>query len=160
GSTDTIDSLDGRLTQAVEAADPNRGGAEAVWTQHTISDGAGGSVVRWYEVVPATMTLVQSGNVGDRAGFAFNGAIAPNLNGGAVIDYNTGGPNSEVQLKAQSRLGTDPLGTMSGPLNLATSSAIDSDFSCPSQPFGAINGEGDCRWGDYAGASVDPTNPD
>ena len=159
GSTDTIDSLDGRLTQAVAAADPNLAGAEAVWTQHTISDGDGGSVVRWYEVVPATMTLVQSGNIGDRGGFVFNGAIAPTRNGGAVIDYNAGGPDRLVEVKAQSRLGTDALGTMSGPVSLATSSAVDSDFSCPSQPFGASAGEGVCRWGDYAGASVDPTNP-
>jgi PKD repeat protein len=125
-----------------------------------VSDGAGGSVVRWYELVPATMMLVQSGKIGDRGRFAFNGAIAPTQNGGAVIDYDTGGADREVELKAQSRLGSDTPGTMSGPLSLATSSAVDSDFSCPSQPFGATNGTGVCRWGDYAGASVDPSHPD
>jgi hypothetical protein len=41
GSTDQIDSLDGRLTQAVAAADPGASGAEAVWTQQTIAGGAG-----------------------------------------------------------------------------------------------------------------------
>ena len=46
GSTDKLDSLDGRLTQAVAAADPGAGGSEAIWTQHTIAGGAG-TVVRW-----------------------------------------------------------------------------------------------------------------
>src|SRR5205823_6786446 len=36
----------------------------------------------------------------------------------------------------------------------ASSAAIDSDFSCPSVEPRSIA----CRWGDYAGASVDPTN--
>ena len=39
GSSDGIDSLDGRLTQAVAASDPNAGGEQAVWTQHTIAGG-------------------------------------------------------------------------------------------------------------------------
>jgi hypothetical protein len=44
---------------------------------------------------------------------------------------------------------------MSAPIALASSAAIDSDFSCPSRnPSHTV-----CRWGDYAGASVDPTNP-
>jgi PKD repeat protein len=162
GSSDTIDTLDSRLTQAVAAADPSDGGAETVWTQHTVSDGAGGSVVRWYEVAPATTTLVQSGTItnGPAGSFAFNGAIAPTRSGGAVIDYNTGGSTQDVKLLAQSRAATDAAGTMSSPITLATSSAIDSDFSCPSQPFGSVQGNGFCRWGDYAGASVDPDNQD
>ena len=160
-SNDTIDSLDGRLTQAVAAADPGDIGAEAVWTQHTISDGMGGSVVRWYELVPSTMTLLQSGTVTDSAGFAFNGAIAPTRSGGAVIDYNAGGSSEQVQLMAQSRAAFDTAGAMSGPTALLGSSAVDSDFSCPSQPVGSgPAGTGVCRWGDYAGASVDPDNPD
>ena len=41
GSSDTLDTLDSRLTQAVAAADPGAVGAEAVWTQHTVAGGAG-----------------------------------------------------------------------------------------------------------------------
>src|SRR5579875_5034 len=148
GTTDTLDSLDGRLTQAVEAEDPNAGGAEAIWTQHTIAGGSG-SMVRWYEVMPASLSVRQTGSIGDSAGYAFNAAIAPTLNGGAVIDYDTGGAAQTVTIKAQSRLPSDPLDAMYDPVTLATSSATDSDFSCPT-----------CRWGDYAAASVDPTNPD
>ncbi len=159
GSPDPIDSLDARLTQAVAAADPRAAGAQAVWTQHTISDGAGGSVVRWYEVIPSKLSVRQFGTVTDTAGFAFNGAIAPTLHGGAVINYNVGGPNQTVQVKAQSRVPSAPLGGMFKPITLASSAAVDSDSSCPSQGF-IFFGTTSCRWGDYAGASPDPNNPD
>jgi PKD repeat protein len=163
GSTDTIDSLDGRLTQAVAAVDPSLGNAEAVWTQHTVSDGAGRSVVRWYELVPThpNAPVRQSGTISDSAGFAFNGAIAPTRNGGAVIEYDTGGSTQPVLIEAESRGRSNSLGTMSSPLTVAVSNAIDRDYSCPSQPFGgSSSGTHVCRWGDFAGASVDPDSPD
>jgi chitodextrinase len=157
GSTDEIDSLDSRLTQAVAAADPNAGGAEAVWTQHTVAGGAG-SVVRWYELIPSTVSVKQTGAVSDPTTFVFNGAIAPTLSGGAVLDYNTGGDAALVQIMAQSRIGSAPFGTMNTPITLGSSTDVDSDFACPSQPLGKEIGAESCRWGDYAGASVDPTN--
>ena len=153
GSSDGIDPLDGRLTQAVAAADPAAGGAEAVWTQHTVAGGAG-SAVSWYELLPEKVEVRQAGTISDPSLFVFNGAIAPTLSGGAVIDYNTASSSALVKIMAQSRSSSDPQGTMSGPITLASSSAIDSDFSCPSVTHEAFP----CRWGDYAGASVDPTN--
>jgi PKD repeat protein len=48
-----------------------------------------------------------------------------------------------------------PAGTMSGEVNLAESTGIDQDFSCPSVEIAASS----CRWGDYAGASPDPASP-
>jgi hypothetical protein len=153
GSSDELDSFDSRLTQAVAAADPSAGGAEAVWTQHTIAGGAG-SVVRWYELLPGKLEVRQAGTISDTSRFVFNGAIAPTRSGGAVINYNTASSTALVQIMAQSRVGSDPAGTMTTPIALASSAAIDSDFSCPSvQPRSTA-----CRWGDYAGASVDPTN--
>jgi hypothetical protein len=152
GSNDRIDSLDGRLTQAVAAADPNAGGEEAVWTQHTIA-GDAGSVVRWYELIPGKAEVRQVGTISDPTKFAFNGAIAPTLSGGAVISYDTGSSTALVQVMAQSRIGSAPLGMMNTPITLASSSAFDADFSCPS----VTGEEAPCRWGDYAGASVDPT---
>jgi hypothetical protein len=153
GSTDRLDSLDSRLTQAVAAADPGAGGAQAVWTQQTIAGGAG-SVVRWYELLPGKLEVKQAGTISDPSMFVFNGAIAPTISGGAVINYNTASSSARVQIMAQSRVGTDPAGAMNAPIALASSAAIDSDFSCPSfEPKSTA-----CRWGDYAGASVDPTN--
>jgi hypothetical protein len=151
GSTDQLDSLDTRLTQAVAAGDPFAGGAEAVWTQHTVAGGAG-SVVRWYELLPGTLTVRQTGTISETSNYVFNGAIAPTLSGGAVVNYNTASSTALVQITAQSRVGSEPLGTMSKPIALGSSAAIDSDFSCPSVEPKAES----CRWGDYAGASVDP----
>jgi hypothetical protein len=143
-----LDSSDTRLTQAVAIADPLAGG-EAVWTQHTV-DGAGGrSVVRWYELLPASLTVRQLGTIQNASLFAFNGAISPASNGTtAAINYNTGSASQLVNIRAQSRLGTTALGAMSGEVVLGTSAAIDQDFSCSP-----------CRWGDYAGASPDPNDP-
>jgi hypothetical protein len=149
GVANEIDSLDGRLTQAVAATDPAIS-AEAIWTQQTVA-GGGGSVVRWYELVPSTLEKRQSGTISEASNYVFNGAIAPTASGGAVIIYNAGGTAQKVQLWAQSRPASSPLGTMNSPVSLATSSAVDSDFTCP-------NPETGCRWGDYAGLSVDPSN--
>jgi PKD repeat protein len=157
GSTDELDSLDSRLTQAVTAPDPTAGNADAVWTQHTVAGGAG-TVVRWYELLPGTVAVKQAGTISDPSKVVFNGAIAPTLNGGAVIDYNAGGKTALVQMMAQSRIASAPAGTMGSPALLASSSAIDADFSCPSQPLGEFFEASSCRWGDYAGASVDPIN--
>jgi PKD domain len=158
-STDEIDSLDARLTQAVAAADPNAGNEEAVWTQHTVA-GGGGSVVRWYELLPESGQVRQAGAISDPNAFVFNGAIAPTLSGNAVINYDTGSRSALVGIAAQSRIGAAPLGTMNTPIELGQSVAVDSDFSCPSQPSGEESAAVTCRWGDYAGASVDPVNPD
>jgi sugar lactone lactonase YvrE len=149
-SSNVLDSLDARLTQAVAATDPAVG-EEAVWTQQTVAGGAG-SVVRWYEIVPAPHALGfrQMGTISEPAADVFNGAIAPTRNGGAIIAYNTGSAAQKVQLWAQSRPYSAPLGTMNSPVSLAASAAIDSDFSC--------DPERGCRWGDYAGLSVDPSN--
>jgi hypothetical protein len=156
GTTRTLDSLDTRLTQAVENPDPGASGAEALWTQHTINGAGNRSVVRWYELIPSNCSSGscpasakrQEGNVSSTTNFIFNGAISPTTAGNsAVIDYNAGSSANFVSVRVQSRIGTDALGTMSNESTLITSSVIDRDFSCSP-----------CRWGDYAGASPDPSN--
>ena len=152
-TSNVLDSADTRLTQAVGHADPAAGGAQAVWTQHTVNGPGGRSVVRWYELLPASLTVRQQGTIQDASLFAFNGAISPASNGtSAAIDYNTGSAGELVKIKAQSRLDTTALGQMAGQIVLGTSSATDQDFSCTS-PNGPP-----CRWGDYAGASPDPVD--
>ena len=146
-----IDSQDARLTQAVAHVDPVAG-AEAVWTQHTVAGAGGRSVVRWYELLPASHVVRQQGTISSASQFVFNGAISPAINGTtAAINYNTGSSGQLVDIRAQSRLGSTALGQMSGEIVLGTSSATDEDFSCG----GAAT---PCRWGDYAGASPDPNN--
>jgi len=162
GSPYTLDTYGAWLYQAVAQVDPSAGAAhpEGVWTQHTIAGpGGNGSVVRWYELIPSRCSggacpasaLRQQGNVAIANNFVFNGAISPARDGSdAVVDYNVASTKLLVQIRSQSRNGTDTLGTMSHEVILGASSAAAADFSC----FGRGK---TCRWGDYAGASPDPT---
>ena len=155
GGAPLIDSLDARLTQAVAHADPNAGGAEAVWTQHTINGPGGRSVVRWYELLPATHAVLQQGQVAHSTDFVFNGAISPSISGNdAVVVYDRAGTAESPVVAGQGRSATAALGTLdSGETIVTTSTDIDTDLSCTA-PYGPP-----CRWGDYAGASPDPLNP-
>lgn len=153
GTSDTLDSLDGRLTQAVAVTDPNTG-QEGIWTQHTV-DGGGPSVVRWYELTPGDTTPTQVGTVaGPNGTFAFMGAISPNADGeNAAIFYNSGSRTQLAQLRVEDRHALTTPGTMVEDLLLGTSSSADIDFSCNYYFRGDP-----CRWGDYNGASPDPSN--
>ena len=156
GTGGVIDSSDARLTQAVAVTDPATG-HEGIWTQHTVAGSGGGpSVVRWYELTPAASTPRQTGTVGGpSSSFAFNGAISPAKDGtSAAIFYNSGSSSRLVDMRVQDRRSDTTLGTTIEDLQLAASSDIDGDLSCPSQDPMAPS----CRWGDYAGASPDPSN--
>jgi hypothetical protein len=153
GTVFLIDTSDARLTQAMNFTDPDAG-EEAVWTQHAIA-GGGGSVLRWYEILPLSLTLRQQGEIVSPSDFVFNGAIAPSTNGNdAAAFYNRTNATTNPSLAAQSRTSATPLGTMDpGELVLGTSVASQQDFSC-NPPPGAS-----CRWGDYTGATPDPITP-
>lgn len=156
GTSDVIDDLDARLTQAVAVTDPATGN-EGIWTQHTVAGPGGGpSVVRWYELAPGASTPRQTGTVsGPNGSFAFNGAISPTADGAnAGIFYNSGSSSQLVDMRVRDRHALTSVGAMIEDLQLATSSDVDADFSCPSWFSGAP-----CRWGDYAGASPDPSDP-
>jgi len=142
-----LDSMWGQLTQAVALDDPDAGGAAAVWAQHTVSDTQSPrAVVRWYELLPGSLSVRQQGDVSDPAQHALNGAIAPTLAGdAAVIHYNVAGPDLLPEIRARARRGALALGEMGQEITLAQSTPNDR----------AIHG----RWGDYAGASPDPVNP-
>jgi hypothetical protein len=150
GTSKVLDSLDSRLTQAVAAADPDAGGALALWTQHTIAGSGGRTAVRWYEIVPGAVTpLRQEGTISDPNLYVFNGAISPAANGSsAVVNYDVGNSVLSAQIRAQSRTSASALGSMGGEYTLGSSAAADQDFTCT--PV--------CRWGDYGGASPDPIN--
>jgi hypothetical protein len=152
GTSEVIDSLDGRLTNAVAVTDPDVG-EEAVWTQHTVDGPGGRSVVRWYELLPATQTVRQEGTISYASQFVFNGAISPTAQGNAAaIDFNRGSETLFPDMHARSRKSGTPLGEMVGDVLLGTSAGHAVDFSCghAGRP---------CRWGDYAGASPDPVEP-
>ena len=156
GTSYTLDSLDARLTQAVAVNDPSAGGTKGIWTQHTVAGPGGRSVVRWYEILGgAPPTLRQQADVGSATDFVFNGAVSPAIGGdSAAVFYNRGGASTLPVIGAQTRSASTPLSSLdAGELVIGQSSAADLDFTCPhSKPTDP------CRWGDYAGASPDPSN--
>ena len=153
-----LDTLDGKLTQAVAHFDPDAG-VETIWTQHTVADGNPLAVERWYEIKPGqNSNPTQQGDVVDSGLYTFNGAVSPTLAGNeAVIFYNTGNGSTSgfADFRAQSRNSGTAVNTMTNETILAPGAFNTNDGSCgvniaqPSTP---------CRWGDYAAARPDPMN--
>jgi hypothetical protein len=157
GSANTLDTSDTRNTQAVSAIDPAHGTSVGLWTQHTVFGGAGAQV-RWYEIAPASHTLFQSGTVTSANLFTFNGAVSPDrvVNGrtkafgsNMVLDVNTSSATTNSTLKMVSKVGA---AAQSAPVLVANSSGPDIGFDC-------VADGGQCRWGDYAAATPDPSAP-
>lgn len=159
GTGAVLDSSDTRLTQAIATVDPSQGGKLAIWTDHAVTDPALPSapvVERWYEIiVTGTATgIAQQGDVYGFGDYVFDGAISPTASGGdAVMSFvyvvtGGGGFISKPISGAMGRRSITPPNTLGGLVNLAASTDVDVDFSCSP-----------CRWGDYAGATPDPSNP-
>jgi hypothetical protein len=164
GTPYPLETLDGRLTQAVGALDPSRldpaTGAPrmAIWTQHTVAASAGGlgSEVRWYEVDPESRSLMQSGIVHDPDLYVYNGAISSDrrVSGGTehfgnamALGFNTSSNVEDVAIRMETKVG----GGAQSPFQLIVQSAGPNvDATCVR--------EGPCRWGDFAGASPDPSS--
>ena len=157
GTSNLLDTLDSRNTQAVLATDPAHGGVTALWTQHAVFGGAG-SQERWYEINPATRTLIQKGTVTSASAFTFDGAVSPDrlvngatsmFGGDMGIDVVQSSATTLPTVKVASKIGS---GAVSPLTTIATSTAADTGFDC-------IQDSGLCRWGDYAAATPDPAAP-
>jgi hypothetical protein len=153
GSSYLLDTLDGRFEASVAAVDPARGGVAAVWTAHAVFGGAG-SEERWYEINPATASLVQSGVVTSSTSFIWNGAVSPDrANTGASGAF---GADMAMSVSMSSRSSYPAIGLVwkkgasaqSALTTLVQSGGANVDFSCSSTT--------PCRWGDYSGATPDP----
>lgn len=154
GSTHQIDSSDGRNTQAVAAVDPAHGNKFALWTQHTVKGGAGAEV-RWYEINPATHSLLQNGKATNSSLFEFNGAISPNRQ---VKGATKKGGDAMVMNFNTASSATFPSISMISKVRAGAQSARVSVFN-GTKPLGGFDchGTGPCRWGDYAAATPDPS---
>jgi hypothetical protein len=164
GSTFTLDTLDGRFTQAVGAIDPlchtpAGGPAFAVWTQHTVAGGAG-SQVRWDEINTSNNTVCQSGATTSTTLDTFNGAVSPDrlVNGTTalfgsdmVLGYNTSSATTDPTIVMASSVGHAAL---TAAVKIVGGAGPYTDgFTCPLAPAG----QGLCRWGDYSAATPDPS---
>jgi len=147
GVTQTLDTQnEGRLTHAVADSDPDAGGAKAVWTNHTVTGTGGRAQTRWYELLPASLTVRQAGSLTSDH-HTWNAAVSPAKTGNdAVIEYSIGSATQVAQIGARSRKSDTPLGEMGDEVILGVS---DAALICDSS---------NCRWGDYSGASPDQYN--
>lgn len=153
GTTFKIDTSDTRPTQAISAKDPSKGSAVALWTQHTVSGGAGAEV-RWYEINVGAANLFRHGKSSSSSVYNFNGAISPDrkVNGATkafgsdmVLNFNTSSSSTFPAIKMISKRAD---ASASSPVLIKQSPGFDADFGCNSSRV--------CRWGDYAAATPDP----
>ncbi|HEX9235700.1 MAG TPA: hypothetical protein VF972_05430 [Actinomycetota bacterium] len=149
GTTNVLDTLDGRLTHAVSGFDP-RLNTTTVWTAHTILAGAGAGV-RWYEIDPGSGTIAQTGLVSNANNYRFNAGISDDRTCTAtqcahgdsmVLGFTVSSSSINPKVAMVSKIGAN---AVSGVVTLHQSSTFDNGFTCSP-----------CRWGDYGGATPDP----
>ena len=155
-----VDTLDGRLTHAVSGIDPSRGGGVSIWTTHAVMGGAGAEQ-RWYQIDPSAASLLQpEGVVTSQTAFNYNGAVAPDravsngsarFGGSMALGLTTSGPTANpTDIMVTKVLG----GPQSATATVVASPNGYDDFSCSESALGVRTA---CRWGDYGGATSDPT---
>jgi hypothetical protein len=153
GTSQLLDVGDPRLQQVVGAVDPSHEDRFALWTDQTVAGGVG-AAIRWYEIDPASDTLVQSGSVANSSLSAFYGAISPDrlVNGpvarfgdSMVLTFDTSSSTSHPAIWVVGKRGHEPQST---PALVKQSEVPYLPVSCPNEV---------CRWGDYSGAAPDPT---
>jgi hypothetical protein len=114
----------------------------SLWVAHSSGDSAGGlPVVRWYEVVTASLTVRQSGSV-TGAGIAFFPSITVTASGATDIVFHTTSSTQFVSPAFAHREATDPLGQM----------PVQAIYQNGLAAFTSAGG----RWGDYTAISADP----
>jgi hypothetical protein len=152
----TLDTLDARLTNAQEAFRPELGKA-MLYTQHTVTGGAG-SEVRVYMVDPVTLAVTVV-RVKDKKRFVFNGAVSSDrevngttapavaLNGDSiVVGFDQSSISTFVRVGMISQIDS---GARSPVVVVVVSMNPQMGQAC--QPT--------CPWGAYASGNPDP-DPD
>jgi hypothetical protein len=158
--TRLVDTLDDRISANIYEVDGK------VYGVHTITPVGGGyTAVRWFVVDAATGALLQEGTIGGGDYDYYQGAIAVNQYGQAVIGYNRSGfqdgdangdglPDGRISFLAQAYT-LDGLGLLSplGSEFLLRASDVD-DYRCGARNI--IDTTCRQRWGDYAAVTIDP----
>ncbi len=151
GSSNLLDTLDGRFEAAVAAVDPDQG--IAVWTAQAVFGGAGAEE-RWYEIDPVAGSVLQSDAVSSGSLFVWNGAVSPDrANNGSAGDFGNSmamsvSTSSAAAYPAIQLVWKHGTAAQSALTNLVQATGPNVDLSCSNTSA--------CRWGDYSGASPDP----
>jgi hypothetical protein len=138
GSTSLLDTLDGRLLNAVY-----RNGY--VWTANAVFAG-GRSACRWYQINTSPIALTQFGTIDDPSLYYFFPGLSVNANGHMVVGFTGSDSSHFAGCYVTGRKATDTTGQTAPPQLFKTGDGSYNDGGNPS------------RWGDYSLTSVDPTN--
>ncbi|MBS1724466.1 MAG: hypothetical protein JSS66_16100 [Armatimonadetes bacterium] len=158
GSTSRLDSLDDRIFHAQMHLN-RKTGLRTIWCAHNIEVDANGNAssvgsrngARWYEVNPATPSLVQAGTSFDNSGspmYRWIPSCAMSGQGHMALAFNAANASSFVRCQCAGRLYSDPLGTVQAPTEAFASSVA----------YNAGLQNGAYRWGDYSMVNVDPAD--
>jgi hypothetical protein len=138
GSSTPLDTVDERLMMSVY-----RDGS--LWTCHTINV-SGRAGCRWYQINPATATLIQSGNVADSSLYYFFPSIMVNRAGDVVMGFTGSNASQYAACYYTGRQAGDTAGQMAPPVM----------YKPGTGPQNNVDGYGRNRWGDYSYSTLDP----
>ena len=138
GSTALLDTLDGRLINAVY-----RNGS--LWTAHCVNV-SGRAGCHWYQVDPSPLSLTQSGTISDPSLYYFFPGISVNSNNEVVIGFSGSSTTTFAGAYVSGRRPSDPPGATATPQLLKAGEGAYNDGGNPS------------RWGDFSLTSVDPVD--
>jgi hypothetical protein len=153
GTTNKLDTLDGRLTHSVSGIDPTSN-KTAIWLAHTVLGGAG-SQIQWFEIDAASspLALLQTGTVSSPSLYVLNAGIsndrtvpatgAPSHGNAMVLGFTTTSGTTYPADRMVSKIGA---AAQSAFVLVKQSPTFYADFTCSPT----------CRWGDYGGATPDP----
>jgi hypothetical protein len=140
GSSTPLNTVDDRLMMAVYRAG-------SLWTCHTI-DVSGRAGCRWYQINPATLALVQWGNVADSSLHYYFPSIMVNQAGDAVMGFTGSNASQYAGCYYTGRLASDPAGQMAPPVQFKEGTGAQNN----------IDSYGRNRWGDYSYTTLDPVD--
>ncbi len=121
--------------------------AGSLWTVHCIDVG-GRAAVRWYQINPATLDLVQFGTVADPVRSFIMPSISVNGSEDVVVGFTGSSPSEYAGAYATGRRATFPQGAMAAPVLLQAGQG----------PYTFLDNQGVSRWGDYSITGVDPAD--
>lgn len=153
----SIDTLDDRISANVV-----QHGNYLYWV-HTIGDGTNHTALRWYVMDATTNAIVQTGDIGGGGYDYYQGSIAVDQFGHAVIGYNRSGSNpADGKVRFYARA-FDPIGggMIASIADYFIKESLVDDYDCGFHGTPGLRNGVACRqrWGDYSAVTIDPLDP-
>ena len=142
GTTQQLDSLADRLMYRLSYR--NFGGYGSLLVNHSVAANSA-TGIRWYELRDSGTgpSVYQQGTFAPDSKYRWMGSMAQDKLGNIAVGYSVSSSTIDPLINIASRAPTDTLGVLSSETTVASSTGYQ---------------KGHSRWGDYATASVDPTD--